>query len=155
MTLVPSLWEEPPSGKRDYVPSHPLERPTKSSLQVPCQNVLVNNTSNNVQLQLLDDDGRQKLTISSQKEEPICVGRFHNRHVFQQQLIEKQKKKLQEQKKIILNLKEKQRLTEARWAAELATAVTSTQCRLLSNPKEESRRRCQEFPKYVHCYIIL
>ncbi|XP_049641716.1 coiled-coil domain-containing protein 191 [Suncus etruscus] len=145
VSLVPSLWEESPSGRSNYVPSPPLERPTKSNLQVPCQNVLVN-TSNNVQHQLLDDGSRQKLTISSQKEEPICVGRFYNRHVFQQQLIEKQKKKLQEQKKIILNLKEKQRLTEARWAAELATAMTSTQCRLLSNPKEESKRSCQGLP---------
>ncbi|XP_060154060.1 coiled-coil domain-containing protein 191 isoform X3 [Globicephala melas] len=62
----------------------------------------------------------------------------------EQQLIEKQKKKLQEQQKTILELRENQRLAEARRAAGHA----DTQSCLLSNPGEDERKRtCQVLPK--------
>ncbi|XP_022410385.1 coiled-coil domain-containing protein 191 isoform X6 [Delphinapterus leucas] len=61
----------------------------------------------------------------------------------EQQLIEKQKKKLQEQQKTILELRENQRLAEARRAAGHA----DTQSCLLSNPREDERKRtCQVLP---------
>ncbi|XP_024591165.1 coiled-coil domain-containing protein 191 isoform X6 [Neophocaena asiaeorientalis asiaeorientalis] len=61
----------------------------------------------------------------------------------EQQLIEKQKKKLQEQQKTILELRENQRLAEARRAAGHA----NTQSCLLSNPGEDERKRtCQVLP---------
>ncbi|XP_060054320.1 coiled-coil domain-containing protein 191 isoform X4 [Erinaceus europaeus] len=62
-----------------------------------------------------------------------------------EQLIEKQKKKLQEQQKTILELKESQKLAEARWAMEHATIVDA-QNRLLLNLKEEPKRTCHMLP---------
>lgn len=157
----PLLWEKPPSESSDCMPSPNLGRPTKSTLQAPLQNVPLN-TSDNKPHKTLEveasqqPDSGEKLRTTSQKAKPICMGHFHNRHVFQQQLIEKQKKKLQEQHKTILELKESQRLAQARWAAERDAALMDTQSRLLSNPREEEpERACQVLSKYVHCIRTL
>ncbi|XP_032486406.1 coiled-coil domain-containing protein 191 isoform X1 [Phocoena sinus] len=145
---VPSLWEKPPLGTNGYVPSPHLGRPTKDILQVPLQNVPLD-TSDTKPHKALDAEpsqqpgNKEKLRTSSQRAEPMCMGHFHNRHIFQQQLIEKQKKKLQEQQKTILELRENQRLAEARRAAGHA----NTQSCLLSNPGEDERKRtCQVLP---------
>ncbi|XP_070438764.1 coiled-coil domain-containing protein 191 isoform X4 [Equus przewalskii] len=64
-----------------------------------------------------------------------------------EQLIERQKRKLQEQQKTIRELKENQRLAEARWTAERATAVRDSRSCQLSNPREEEpKRSCQVLP---------
>ncbi|TEA37396.1 hypothetical protein DBR06_SOUSAS1910125 [Sousa chinensis] len=146
---VPSLCEKPPLGTNGYVPSPHLGRPSKDILQVPLQNVPLD-TSDTKPHKALDTEpsqqpgNKEKLRTSSQKAEPMCMGHFHNRHIFQQQLIEKQKKKLQEQQKTILELRENQRLAEARRAAGHA----DTQSCLLSNPGEDERKRtCQVLPK--------
>uniref|UniRef100_A0A452RVN3 Coiled-coil domain containing 191 n=1 Tax=Ursus americanus TaxID=9643 RepID=A0A452RVN3_URSAM len=156
VTAGPPLWEKPPSGSCDCMPSPHLGRPTKSDLQVPLQHVPLN-TSDNKQHKTGNVEpspqpgSNKKLRTTSQKTEAICMGHFHNRHVFQQRLIEKQKKKLQEQQKTILELKESQRLAEARWAAERAAAVTDAQNGLLSNPRgKEPKSTCQVLPKYVY-----
>ncbi|XP_026349355.2 coiled-coil domain-containing protein 191 isoform X1 [Ursus arctos] len=152
VTAGPPLWEKPPSGSCDCMPSPHLGRPTKSDLQVPLQHVPLN-TSDNKQHKTGNVEpspqpgSNKKLRTTSQKTEAICMGHFHNRHVFQQRLIEKQKKKLQEQQKTILELKESQRLAEARWAAERAAAVTDAQNGLLSNPRgKEPKSTCQVLP---------
>ncbi|XP_064447784.1 coiled-coil domain-containing protein 191 isoform X2 [Mirounga angustirostris] len=152
VTAGPPLREKPPSGSCDCMPGPHLGRPTKSDLQVPLQHVPLN-TSDNKQHTTRDVEPSQqprsskKLRTTSQKTESICMGHFHNRHVFQQQLIEKQKKKLQEQQKTILELKQSQRLAEARWAAERAAAVTDAQSCLLSNPRgKEPKRTCHVLP---------
>ncbi|XP_012507695.1 PREDICTED: coiled-coil domain-containing protein KIAA1407 homolog isoform X1 [Propithecus coquereli] len=153
VTAVPSLWEKPPLESNGCMSSPPLGTTAKGNLQGPLQNVPLN-TSDNKQHKTLDAEPSQqpgsseKLRTTCQKAEPICMGHFHNRLVFQQQLIEKQKKKLQEQQKTILELKENQRLAEAQWAAERATAVTDTHRRLLSNPRgeEEPKGTCQMLP---------
>ncbi|KAG8509540.1 Coiled-coil domain-containing protein 191 [Galemys pyrenaicus] len=152
VTAKPHLGEKPSSGSNDFMLSPPLGRPTTSSLQVPLQNV-PQNTSGYEQHNTLDAElsqqpgSSEKLRTHSQKAEAICMGHFHNRHIFQQQLIEKQKKKLQEQQKTILELKESKRLAEARWATEHATAVTEARGRRLSNPREEEpKRTCQLLP---------
>ncbi|XP_029070295.1 coiled-coil domain-containing protein 191 isoform X3 [Monodon monoceros] len=145
---VPSLWEKPPLGTNGYVPSPHLGRPTKDILQVPLQNVPLDTSDTKPHKALEAEPSQQpgnkeKLRTSSQKAEPMCMGHFHNRHIFQQQLIEKQKKKLQEQQKTILELRENQRLAEARRAAGHA----DTQSCLLSNPREDERKRtCQVLP---------
>ncbi|XP_057401594.1 coiled-coil domain-containing protein 191 isoform X3 [Balaenoptera acutorostrata] len=148
VAAVPPLWEKPPLGSNGYVPSPHLGRPTKDILQVPLQNVPLD-TSDTKPHKALDVEpsqqpgNKEKLRTSSQKAEPMCMGHFHNRHIFQQQLIEKQKKKLQEQQKTILELRESQRLAEARRAAGHA----NTQSCLLSNPGEDERKRtCQVLP---------
>ncbi|XP_058921139.1 coiled-coil domain-containing protein 191 isoform X1 [Kogia breviceps] len=148
VAAVPSLWEKPPSGSNGYVPSPHLGRPTKDILQVPLQNVPLD-TSDTKLHKALDVEpsqqpgNKEKLRTSSQKAEPMCMGHFHNRHIFQQQLIEKQKKKLQEQQKTILELRKNQRLAEAQRAAGHA----NTQSCLLSNPGEDERKRtCQVLP---------
>ncbi|XP_045706975.1 coiled-coil domain-containing protein 191 isoform X3 [Phyllostomus hastatus] len=144
VTAIPLLWEKPPSGSSGCMPSPHLGKPTDSILQVCLQNVPLN-TSENKPHKALDlepspqPDSNEKLRTTSQKTKPICMSHFHNRHAFQQQLIEKQKKKLQEQHKVILELKESQRLAKARWAAERDTAVIDSQSCLLSNPKEPKR----------------
>lgn len=149
VTAIPLLWEKPPSGSNGYMPSSHLGRPSESILQVPLQNVPLN-TSDNKLHKTLDvessqqPDSSEKLRTTSQKAKPTCMGHFHNRHVFQQQLIEKQKRKLQEQHKTILELKESQRLEKARWTAERNASVTDTQNLPLSNPREEEPKRpCQ------------
>uniref|UniRef100_A0A8C2QR56 Coiled-coil domain containing 191 n=1 Tax=Capra hircus TaxID=9925 RepID=A0A8C2QR56_CAPHI len=70
---------------------------------------------------------KKKFRTSSRKAEPVCMGHFHNRHIFQQQLIEKQKKKLQEQQKTILELKE-------------------NHCQLSDPGEDEWERTCQVLP---------
>ncbi|KAG2457301.1 coiled-coil domain-containing protein 191 [Polypterus senegalus] len=50
---------------------------------------------------------------------------FENRHAFQRQMIEEQKRQLHEQKEMILELQENQRLIMLRQEAERATAVTN------------------------------
>lgn len=153
---MPSLWEKPPSESNGCMPSSHLGRSTKNNLLLPLQNVPLT-TSDNKQCKTLDVEpsqqpGSKKLRTTSQKAGSICMGHFHNCHDFQQQLIEKQKKKLQEQEKIILELKESQRLAEARWAAEGARTVADTHSYLLANHREEEKPKgtCQVLPKYVH-----
>ncbi|XP_045396197.1 coiled-coil domain-containing protein 191 isoform X1 [Lemur catta] len=153
VTAVPSLWEKPTLESNGCMFSPPLRTTTKGNSQGPLQNVPLN-TPDNKQHKILDVEPSQqpgsseKLRTTCQKAEPICMGHFHNCLVFQQQLIEKQKKKLQEQQKTILELKENQRLTEAQWAAEHATAVADKHRHLLSDPRgeEEPKGTCQMLP---------
>lgn len=134
----------------------PLQGRTKdhlqNSLQAGTQNIADSKLHRTLDTEPSQQPGSEKLG-TSQKAEPICLGHFHNRHVFQQQLIKKQKKKLQEQQKIILELKEAQRLAEARWASEQAAAVTDVQSHLLPNPKgvAEPKGTCQKLLRYILC----
>lgn len=137
------------------MPSPDPGRPAERILQGPLQNVPLN-TSDCKPHRTLDvepsqqPDSNEKLRTTSQKAKPICLGHFHNRHVFQQQLIEKQKKKLQEQYRTILELKESQRRAKAQRAAERSAAVTDAPSRLLSSPRGgEPKRTCQVLSKYV------
>ncbi|KAJ1070927.1 PREDICTED: coiled-coil domain-containing protein 191 [Capra hircus] len=145
---VPALWEKPPSGSSGCLPSCHLGRPTKSILQVPLQKAPPDTSDSKPHKGPGDEPSQQpgnkkKFRTSSRKAEPVCMGHFHNRHIFQQQLIEKQKKKLQEQQKTILELKENQRLAEVRWAA----GRTHPQSCQLSDPGEDEwERTCQVLP---------
>lgn len=136
------------------MPSPRLKNPAKCVLQVPLQNVPLD-TSDDKPHKTLDlgpfqQPGNKKLRTSSQKAEPIRMGYFHNRHIFQQQLIEKQKKKLQEQQKTILELKKNQQLAEVPQAVGHGDARSC----LLSNPREdEQERTCQRLSKYVHFIV--
>ncbi|KAM6161833.1 coiled-coil domain-containing protein 191 [Erethizon dorsatum] len=137
--VMPSLGEKKPLKSGGCMLRAPLRRTTKGNLQGPLQNV-PQNTPDSGQQQALDAElfqqsgSNKQLGPTSEKAEPACMGHFHNCHVFQQQLIEKQKKKLQEQQKTILELKEYQRLAEAQWAAERAAALTDAQKRPWTNP---------------------
>ncbi|KAJ6662263.1 hypothetical protein lerEdw1_012426 [Lerista edwardsae] len=57
----------------------------------------------------------------SQKVAPAFLRPFEHRHAFQQQLIKEQRRQLQEQQKLILELQENERLKRAREEAEQAT----------------------------------
>lgn len=96
-------------------------------------------------------DSHEKPGTTSQEAEHVCMGHFDCCHVYQQQLIEKQKKELEEQQKTIQKLKEKQWLAEARWAAEHATAVPEAQSCLESKPRgaEETQGTCPRPLKYA------
>ncbi|KAM4888296.1 coiled-coil domain-containing protein 191 [Thomomys bottae] len=147
----PPLCEKPPWGNDRSVLHPPLGRITRESMQDPFHHI-PGNIPGIQQPKARDIEmaqhpgGDEKLGTSSQEGEPVCMGHFRNRHVYQQQLIEKQKKKLQEQQKTILELKESQRLAEARWAAERAAAVMDAQSRPLSSPRaaEEHQGTCQK-----------
>ncbi|XP_070644390.1 coiled-coil domain-containing protein 191 isoform X3 [Bos indicus] len=148
VAAVPALWEKPPSGSSGCLPSCHLRRPTKSILQVPLQKAPLDTSDSKPHKGPGDEPSQQpgnkkKFRTSSWKAEPVCMGHFCNRHIFQQQLIEKQKKKLQEQQKTILELKENQRLAEVRRAA----GHTHPQSCQLSNPGEDEwERTCQVLP---------
>lgn len=156
VTIVPTAWEKPPVGSSGCMLSHSPERTTKGSFQGPLPDVS-GSTPGTKQPKTPDAEtserpgSHEQPGTTSQGAEPVCVRHFHRRHVYQQQLIERQKKKLEEQQKTIQKLKENQRLAEARWAAERAAAVTEAQGHLLSNPRgaEEPRGSCQRPLEYV------
>lgn len=162
VTAVPPLLEKSSSKSNGCMLSPPPGRTTMRNLQGPLQNV-PQNIPDSKQPKTLDarlseqPDSEDKLRTTSHKAEPVCVRHFCNRHVFQQQLIEKQKKKLQEQQKTILELREKQRVAEARWAAKHAAIVTDAQNRLLLRPQgaKEPKGTCQMLLKYVYCIKTL
>ncbi|XP_023573376.1 coiled-coil domain-containing protein 191 isoform X2 [Octodon degus] len=138
-TVMPSLGEQKPLKSGGCMFRAPLRRTANGNLQGPLQNVPQNTPDSGQQqalnAELIQRSGSDKqLGTASQKAEPVYMGHLHHRHVFQQQLIEKQKKKLQEQQKTILELKEHQRLTEARWAAERAAALREARKRLWTSP---------------------
>ncbi|XP_073929280.1 coiled-coil domain-containing protein 191 isoform X4 [Castor canadensis] len=150
VTAWPHLYEKLPLETNGPTPHIPLEKTKKGNLLGPHQNVIENNPDIK-RHKTLDAEisqqpgGNKKLETSIQDAEPVCMEHFRNRHVYQQQLIEKQKKKLQEQQKIILELKENQRLVEAQWASKHAAAVKNSQNHLLSNPREaeDPKGTCQ------------
>lgn len=156
VTIMPTAWEKLPMRSSDCILSHSPGRTTKGNFQGPLPNVS-GSTADAKQPKTPDAEiseqpgSHEKPETTSQEAEPVCVGHFHNRHVYQQQLIEKQKKKLKEQQKTIQKLKENQRLAEARWAAERAASVTEAQSHLLSNPRgaEEPQGTCQRLLKYA------
>ncbi|XP_066476853.1 coiled-coil domain-containing protein 191 [Tiliqua scincoides] len=86
----------------------------------------------------------QRLVTPSQKVGPAFLRPFEHRHAFQQQLIEEQRWQLQEQQKLILELRENERLKRAREDAERATAVTM----VLDNPIPKTREENQNQSNY-------
>ncbi|XP_075819220.1 coiled-coil domain-containing protein 191 isoform X1 [Microtus pennsylvanicus] len=151
VTIMPTWWEKPPAVSRGCMRSHSPGRTTEGDVKGPLPDVC-GSTAGTQQPKTPDaktakqPSSHEKPGTTSQEAEPVCEGPSHRRHVYQQQLIEKQKKKLKEQQKLIQQLKEEQRLAEARWAAERATAVTKAQSRLLSSPRgaEEPPGTCQK-----------
>uniref|UniRef100_A0A8C0H7E7 Coiled-coil domain containing 191 n=1 Tax=Chelonoidis abingdonii TaxID=106734 RepID=A0A8C0H7E7_CHEAB len=71
------------------------------------------------------------------KVAPAFRGHFEHRHAFQQQLIEEQRRQLQEQREVILELQGNQRLRRAKQEAEQATAVTME----LNNPVLKTKEK--------------
>ncbi|MBZ3875201.1 Coiled-coil domain-containing protein, partial [Sciurus carolinensis] len=153
VTAVPPLSEKSSLESNGCMLNHSPGRTTtgnlQGSLQNDPQNIPDSKQPKTLNVELSEQPGSEnKLRTTRHKAEPVCVWHFCNRHVFQQQLIEKQKKKLQEQQKTILELKEKQRLAEAQWAVKHAAVVTDAQNRLLLKPQgtEEPKETCQMLP---------
>ncbi|OCT93625.1 coiled-coil domain-containing protein 191 [Xenopus laevis] len=69
---------------------------------------------------------------------------FEHRHHFQQQLIQEQRRQLEDQKQTILGLMENQRLIIAKQDNMQATALTAALSNPIPNPKE-TRRRTSNF----------
>nr|XP_045004182.1 coiled-coil domain-containing protein 191 [Jaculus jaculus] len=124
VTVIPPLWEKPPLGSGGCMLSPSSGRTTKDNSRGPLENV-PGDTADLKQHKTPEaktsqqPGGNKKYGATGQQAEPACLEHFHSRHVYQQQMIEKQKRKLQEQQKTILELKENQRLAEARWAAAM------------------------------------
>lgn len=150
---MPTWWEKPPVVSSSCMLSCSPGRTTEGDIQGPLPDVC-GSTPGTQQPKTPDartaeqPGSHEKPGTTSQEAKPVCEGPSHRRHVYQQQLIEKQKKKLREQQKLIQQLKEDQRLAEARWAAERAAAVTA-QSRLLSSPRgaKELPGTCQKLLK--------
>lgn len=150
------LWERPPVESSGCTLSRSPERTTEGNFQGPLPDVSGSTPGmeqcKTAAAETSEQPGScERPGTTSQDEEASCVRHFHHRHVYQQQLIEKQKKKLEEQQKTIQKLKENQLLAEARWAAERAPAVTDGQNCLQSNPRgaKDLQGICQRLLKYV------
>ncbi|XP_060226424.1 coiled-coil domain-containing protein 191 isoform X2 [Meriones unguiculatus] len=154
VSLMSPLWEKPPLESNGYTLNHSLGITTKGNSQGPLPNVS-GSTPGPKQppppgAETSEQPGsHEKPGATSQVTEPVCVGHFHCHHVYQQQLIEKQRKKLEEQQKTIQKLKKNQRLAEARWAAERAAAGTEAQGCLQPKPRgaAEPQGTCQRLLK--------
>ncbi|KAL6038563.1 hypothetical protein STEG23_023222 [Scotinomys teguina] len=154
VTIMPTSREKPPVGSSGCMLSHSPERITQGNFQGPLPDVSPGTPGTKQpktpDAETSDQHGsHEKPGTTSQGAEPACVGHFHCYHVCQQQLIEKQRRKLKEQQKTIQKLKENQQLAEARWAAKRATAVTEAESHLLSNPRgaEVPQGSCQRLLK--------
>lgn len=134
------LWEKPPVESSGCTLGRSAERTTMGNLQGPLPNVS-GSTPGPEQRRAAaaetseEPGGWDQPGTACREAEAVGVGHLQRRHVYQQRLIEKQKKKLEEQQKTIQKLKENQRLAEARWAAERATAATGQSCPL-SSPRD-------------------
>lgn len=156
VSIMSPLWGKPPLESSCCTFSHSLGITTKGNFQGPLPNASGSTPDTKQPTTPGADTSEQprsheKPGTTSHVTEPVCVRHFHRHHVYQKQLIEKQRKKLEEQQKTIQKLKKKQRLAEARWAAERAAAVTEAQGCLQSKPRgaAEPQGTCQTLLKYV------
>lgn len=154
VTILTPLWERPPVESSGCTLSHSPERTTKGNCQGPLPDVSGSTPGTEqckaVAAETSEQPGScERPGTTRQEAEAACVRHFHRSHVYQQQLIEKQKKKLEQQQKTIQKLKENQRLAEARWAAKRAPAVTEGQNCLQSNPRgaRDPQGTCQRLLK--------
>ncbi|XP_021040603.1 coiled-coil domain-containing protein 191 [Mus caroli] len=154
VTILSPLWERPPVESSGCTLSHSPESTTKGNVQGPLPHVSGSTPGleqcKTVAAETSEQPGScERPGTTSQDAEAACVRHLHRSHVYQQQLIEKQRKKLEEQQKTIQKLKENQRLAEARWAAERAPAVTEGQNCLQSNPggAKDLQATCQRLLK--------
>ncbi|XP_048458611.1 coiled-coil domain-containing protein 191 isoform X1 [Rhincodon typus] len=70
-------------------------------------------------------ESQKSNSVTTGKVIQYLQGNFEHRHRFQQQLIEKQKKQLEEQQKTIAELQDNQQLTLLQEEAKLASAITA------------------------------
>nr|XP_025949759.1 coiled-coil domain-containing protein 191 isoform X1 [Dromaius novaehollandiae] len=83
----------------------------------------------------------QQFQAPRTKSAPAYGSCFEHRHAFQQQLIEEQRRQLQEQQELILELQENQRLSRAKEEVVQATAVTLAFNNPVSQNREENLKR--------------
>ncbi|XP_053161850.1 coiled-coil domain-containing protein 191 isoform X2 [Hemicordylus capensis] len=89
----------------------------------------------------------QRFGNCHQKIAPPFLGAFESRHAFQKQLIEEQRRQLQEQQNLILAFQENERIKRAREDAKQATAATKA----LDNPipkKREGKQLRENYSDY-------
>ncbi|XP_037764933.1 coiled-coil domain-containing protein 191 isoform X2 [Chelonia mydas] len=134
VTETPLLQEEPINpvepccrGAGQTPSLHSCKKP-KYAWQVTLQHAAVNSQDHAESSQTVSPI--QWFGAPGKKVAPAFRGHFEHRYAFQQQLIEKQRRQLQEQQEVILELQENQWLRRAKQEAEQATAVTMA----LNNP---------------------
>ncbi|XP_032632719.1 coiled-coil domain-containing protein 191 isoform X3 [Chelonoidis abingdonii] len=108
----------------------------KYAWQVTLQHVAVN-SQNHAKSSNQTVSPIQWFGAPGKKVAPAFRGHFEHRHAFQQQLIEEQRRQLQEQREVILELQGNQRLRRAKQEAEQATAVTME----LNNPVLKTKEK--------------
>ncbi|XP_074856227.1 coiled-coil domain-containing protein 191 isoform X2 [Carettochelys insculpta] len=139
---TPLLLEEPISPiepccpSAGQTPSLRLCKKLKHAWQVTLQHAAVNSQdhakSSNQTL-----SPTQWFAAPDKKMVPVFGEHFEHRHAFQQQLIEEQRRQLQEQREMILELQENQRLKRVEQEAQQATAVTMALNNLVPKTKEK------------------
>ncbi|XP_071665272.1 coiled-coil domain-containing protein 191 isoform X2 [Patagioenas fasciata] len=85
----------------------------------------------------------QQFQAAGPKTTPAYGSRFEHRHAFQQRLIEEQRRQLQKQQELILELQENQRLSRAKEEAAQATALTQQLNNSASQTREEKESSCK------------
>lgn len=85
----------------------------------------------------------QQFQAPGPKTAPAYGSCFEHRHAFQQRLIEEQRRQLQKQQELILELQENQRLSRAKEEAAQATAITQQLNNSASQTREEKQSRCK------------
>ncbi|XP_073164662.1 coiled-coil domain-containing protein 191 isoform X4 [Lepidochelys kempii] len=135
VTETPLLQEEPINpvepccqGAGQTPSLHSCKKP-KYAWQVTLQHTAVN-SQDHAESSHQTVSPIQWFGAPGKKVAPAFRGHFEHRYAFQQQLIEKQRRQLQEQQEVILELQENQWLRRAKQEAEQATAVTMA----LNNP---------------------
>ncbi|NWX10121.1 CC191 protein, partial [Caloenas nicobarica] len=85
----------------------------------------------------------QQFQAPGPKTAPAYGSRFEHRHAFQQRLIEEQRRQLQKQQEVILELQENRRLSRAKEEAAQATAITQQLNNSASQTREEKQSTCK------------
>ncbi|XP_077335821.1 coiled-coil domain-containing protein 191 [Lithobates pipiens] len=124
--------QTPVLHKASLVPKTP-----KHAWQVTRQHVAL--TSDELNQQRLQPSATPR-TPALQRKGPPYGENFENRHQFQELLISEQRRQLQEQKEMIQDLMENQRLMIARGEAKNASAVTAQLSGHAAKPKVTRRR---------------
>ncbi|XP_067402164.1 coiled-coil domain-containing protein 191 isoform X1 [Emydura macquarii macquarii] len=146
VTEIPLLWEEPISCEEPcccgvaQTPSLRLCKKPKYAWQVTLQHA-AGNSQDYVESSNQTVGPVQWFGAPGKKVAPAFGGHFEHRHAFQQQLIEEQRRQLLEQREVILELQENQRLRRAKQEVEQATAVTVALNNPIPKTKESMPKR--------------
>uniref|UniRef100_A0A8D0GB33 Coiled-coil domain containing 191 n=1 Tax=Sphenodon punctatus TaxID=8508 RepID=A0A8D0GB33_SPHPU len=145
-------WDVSMTRERENAHNQPVRQGEVNSFPLVSSLLWINHSSKSLPFDLAEFshqsvDPKQEVGKSTPKLASAFMGHFEHRHAFQQQLIEEQRRQLQEQQEMILELQKNQRLKKAKEEAKQATAVTLA----LSNPAPKTRKEKQMRGNLSNC----